>query len=132
VGGNRLARAAAVDRHPVHCHAVRPEVNAHGRGALCTFNESCTYAAGLPAARASCEPMRTKLLSPSLLARHLDVRIQAKGTATLSSSVQHGPGHPHDRPRSILADTPTVTCGDHLVFTPPLCGLRLHTHEDTS
>jgi hypothetical protein len=40
-----------------------------------------------------------------LLARHLDVRIQAKGTATLSSSVQQLLGHrPDDALLCMLAD----------------------------
>ena len=44
------------------------------------------------AGRASCETSFRWF--PSLLARHLDVRIQAKGTATLRSSVQMDNGEP--------------------------------------
>ncbi|MFO0255015.1 MAG: transcriptional regulator, partial [Betaproteobacteria bacterium] len=45
----------------------------------------------MPAARASCETSFRWFLS--LLARHLDARIQAKGTATFISSVQQSSGH---------------------------------------
>ena len=76
------------------CRRSRTDLERMLHVAQHTLRRSTTAAPAppvLPAARASCETSFRWFLS--LLARHLDVRIQAKGTATLSSLVQHVPGH---------------------------------------